>query len=182
MSTFAAVAERITQPQAASDKTEHDHGSLQIRANTLVIGNSIYPVANISAITFSDLRNPVPLFVWIMLGAGVLGIVMGDTMALLGLALLAAAAWLLYLNRTARSAADYSLTIQMNSGRTAVVMSDDGNFLKAIALDLYGVIEFERPTNSTYNIDQSVRIDSMSGSTVGITGIRGDIVNAVQRM
>lgn len=182
MSTLAAVAERIVQPQAPSDKTEHDHGSLQLRANTLVIGNSIYPVANISTITFSDLRNPVPLFVWIMLGAGVLGIFMGDSMALIGFLLVVGAITLLYLNWKARSAADYALTIQMNSGKAAVVMSNDGSFLKAIALDLYGVIEFERPTNSTYNIDQSVRIDSMSGSTLGITGIQGDIVNAVLRM
>lgn len=58
--------------------------------------------------------------------------------------------------------------------------SDNGDFLWASALELYEVIEVEVPGNTTFNIDKSVRIDSLTGSTVRITGIHGDIVNNVQ--
>ena len=44
------------------------------------------------------------------------------------------------------------------------------------ALELHGVIEYQRASNSTYNLHQSVRIDSITGSTVGVTGIQGDMV------
>ncbi|HEX6912723.1 MAG TPA: DUF6232 family protein [Longimicrobium sp.] len=177
MSTLNAIADRIAQPEP--EKQEYDHGFLKIRRKTLVIGNAIYPIDNISTITLSDLRNPVPKFVWIMLGVGVLGLVMGDSMAVVGALLIAAAGYLIYLNRKSRSAADYSLSVQMNSGYRAMVMSDNGAFLKSIALELHGVIEYQRASNSTYNLHQSVRIDSITGSTVGVTGIQGDIVNHV---
>ena len=179
MSTLVDAAQRIAQPGSQSDETEHDHGLLRIRANTLVIANSIYPITNISRVTLSDLRRPIPLFVWIMLGAGVLGLLMGGSMALLGFLLIAAAGYLIFLNLKSRSAADYALSVQMNSGSTAVIMNNDGDFLKAIALELYEVIELEKASNTTFNIDQKVMVDSITGSTVRISGIQGDIVNNV---
>lgn len=176
MTTLAAAAQMATGQ--ASGKTEHNHGSLRIRANTLVIGNSIYPIANISRITLSDLRTPVPAFVWIMLGVGVL-LLLTVIGAAVGVLLIAVACYMLYLNWKSKSAADFALSVQLNSGDTAVVLSNSGDFLKAIALELYEVIELEVPSNSTFNIDQSVRIDNVTRSTVAITGIQGDIVQNV---
>jgi Family of unknown function (DUF6232) len=178
MSTLAAAVQQLAD-RAGSEKQEYDHGSLKIRANTLVIGNSIFPIANISRIDFSDLRNPVPLHVWIMLGAGVLGLFMGDTMAAMGVLLLLIAGFLLYRNWMARSAADYALTVEMNSGYTPVILGNNGDFLKSIALELHDVIEYERPSNTTFHIDQSLRVDNITGSRVSVTGIQGDIVNNV---
>jgi hypothetical protein len=176
MSTLAAAAERLTQPQA--EKDEYNHGSLQIRRNTLVIGNTVYPVGNISRVTVSDLRTPVPTYVWIMTGLGVFCLLIPDS-RIIGLLLVAAAGYLLYLNWKSKSAADYALSIQMNSGNTAVIMSNNGDFLKTIALELYGVIEHGRPSNATYNIDRSTRIDNITGAVVALGGVQGDIVNNV---
>jgi hypothetical protein len=182
MSSLAAVAERIAQPQGASSKTEYDHGSLLIRRNTLVIGNAIYPVENISTITFSDLRNPVPTIVWVMLGGGLVCL-LTVVLAPLGIILLGLGAYLLYLNYKEKSAADYALTVQMNSGGRALVMSNDGDFLKAIAVELYQVIELERAANTIFNIDQRTRIDRVGdGSRISVTGIHGDILSNVERL
>jgi hypothetical protein len=177
MSSLPAVAERIAQAQP--DRNEYDHGSLRIRAKTLVIGNSIYPIENIARITFSDLRRPIPQYVWIMLAFCVVCLPLGGGATAVGVLLVALAGYLVYQTWLSRSAADYSLAIQMNSGNTAMVMSNKGDFLKAIALELYEVIELNKPSNTTFNIDQKLMIDNATGTTIRITGIQGDIVNNV---
>lgn len=180
MNALAAAAQAVAQSQGApSGKTEYDHGLLQIREKTLVIGNAIYSIANISRIIFSDLRNPVPTFVWVMLAIGVI-MVLTVVGAGLGILLIAIACYLLYLNYKSRSAADYALSFQMNSGSREVIMSNDGSFLKAIAVELYEVIELEKSSNVVYNIDQRTRIDNVTNSSVRITGVQGEIVDNVR--
>jgi hypothetical protein len=172
MSTLAAAA----LLGSSDSKREYDHGSLKIRANTLVIGDAIYPIANISTVSLRE-RKGVPLIVWILLALGILLLPTEGQFLGFGLWLFAAAVWIRYL--LMRPSTRYLLAIHMNGGNTALVASDNGDFLKAIALELYEVIELEVPSNTTFNIDQSVRIDNLTGSTVGITGIQGNIVNNV---
>lgn len=178
MNPLAAAAPLTGQPQ--SEKREYDHGSLKIRENTLVIGNSIYPISNISTIVVTDLRNPIPVIVWVILATGGLFLLMGKM--ILALPLIALAGYAIYLNWKATSPADYALSVQMNSGNTALVLNNDIDFLKAIALELYEVIELERPSSTTFNIDQKVRINRITGSKVAVTGIQGDIVNNVEAL
>jgi hypothetical protein len=179
MSTLAAAAQRIAQPEAESEKKHYDHGLLRIRENTLVIANSIFPIENISTITFSDLRTSVPRIVWVMLILGVICLPVGDAATAVGCLLLIAAGYFYMLYDNSKSAADFALSVRMNGGNVVEVASDDEEFLKAIALELYEVIELEKASNTTFNIDQKVMIDNITGSTVGITGIHGDIVNNV---
>ena len=174
MSTLAAAAKLLG---SSDSKREYDHGSLKIRANTLVIGDAIYPIANISTISLWE-RKGVPLIVWISLGLGLLLMPTNGRLLGFGLWLYAGLIWVRYF--LSRPSSRYALAIHMNGGNTASIASDNGDFLKAIALELYEVIELEVPSNTTFNIDQSVRIDNVTGSTVGITGIQGDIVNNVQ--
>lgn len=165
--------------QSSPDKLEYNHGSLQIRARTIVIGNSIYPIGNISTITFSDLRTPVPLIVWLMLGIGGICLFGDGAARLIGMLMVIAAIYCYMLHFNAKSEADYSLALHMNGGNTAVLMSNNGDFLKAIALELYEVVELEQPSNTTFNLDQSIKIDNITGSAVAVGSVRGDIVNNV---
>lgn len=176
--SLADAAHRITQPESQSEKNQYDHGELRIRSNTLVMGNSIFMIANIARISLWDLRKPVPTFVWVMLGVGVL-LLVTVIGAAMGILMIAFACYLIYLNWKSRSAADFALALHLNSGGTTTILSDDESFLKAIALELYAVVELQKASNTTFNIDQRVRIDAITGSTVGITGIHGDIVNNV---
>lgn len=178
MMTSLATAAAEMAGSAPSDKREFDHGELRIRAHTLVMGNSIYPIENISTVTLSDLRKPVPVIVWIILVVGVVCTLTG-VLALLGIPLVLFAGYLLYLNWKSKAAADFSLAIQMNGGNNAEVMSNDEGFLKSIALELYEVIELDKVSNTTFNIDRSVKIDNITGSVVPVGGVRGDIVNNV---
>lgn len=177
MSTLAPAVPLPAQP--SSEKLEYDHGSLLIRENTLVIGNSIYPIANISTVTFSDLRTPVPKIVWILLAFGVICLPMGESATIVGFLLLIGAIYFYMLYFNTKSAADFVLTVRTNGGNAALVPSNDEDFLKAIALELYEVIELERASNTTFNIDQRVRIDRITKSRVKITGIEGDIADNV---
>jgi hypothetical protein len=171
----------ISQLLGASDpeRKQFDHGSLKIRENTLVIGDAIYPVSSISSINVWE-RKGVPLLVWILLGLGFLMLLLPSPMRYLSsfFWFLAFTSFVAYL--WMRPSTRYSLAVHMNGGNTAQVASDDEAFLKAVALELYEVIELEVPSNTTFNIEQSVRIDSVTGSTVGVSGIHGDIVNNVQ--
>jgi hypothetical protein len=176
MSTFGAVAELLGSSDPG--KKQFDHGVLKIRENTLVIGDAIYPIANVSTINILE-RKGVPLVVWIYLGLGALVFLSPWLrIAAFGFWFLALVAFVRYM--ITRPSTQYLLAIQMNGGNVANVASDNEEFLKAIALELYEVIELEIASNTTFNIDQRVRIDAITGSTVGITGIRGDIVNNVQ--
>jgi hypothetical protein len=177
MSTIAPAAP--SHPQPAANRTEYEHGSLRIREKTLVIGNSIYPIANISTVTFSDLRTPFPRIVWITLMLGVLCLPIEGTARYAGVLLLVACGYLYMLHVNSRSAADFALSVRMNGGNTALVVSNDEDFLKAIALELYEVIELEKVSNTTFNIDQKVMIDNITRSTVRIAAFEGDIVNNV---
>lgn len=162
-----------------SDSSKYDHGELKIRANTLVIGDAVYPIANVSVITLEDLRRPIPSWVWVMGGISVILILTQSVWALLGGMLLVLTVTLILKTLMLRSAADYSLNVRMNGGNTAVVLNNDADFLKSIALELYEVIELEKASNTTFNIDQRVLIDTMTGSTLALTGIHGDIVNQI---
>src|SRR4051812_14292044 len=136
MTSLATAAAELAG-SAPGDKREFDHGELRIRANTLVMGNSIYPIENISTVAFTDLRKPMPDIIWMILGAGLLCIFLGRFWAFLGFPLLMLGLHLLYLNWKSKAAADFSLTIRMNGGNSAEVMSNDEAFLKGIALELY---------------------------------------------
>ncbi|HEU4885028.1 MAG TPA: DUF6232 family protein [Longimicrobium sp.] len=177
MSTLTPAAP--LPPQPSSEKTEYDHGSLRIREKTLVIGNSIYPISNISTVSFSDLRTPVPNIVWLLLALGVACLPMGAVVRGIGFLLLIGAVYFFMVYFNSKSDADFALSVRMNGGNTVLVTSDDGAFLKAIALELYEVIELEKASNTTFNIDQKVMIDSITGATVRIAGMQGDIVNNV---
>lgn len=105
---------------------------------------------------------------------------MSERSRALGLVLVGFAVYMLYLNWKSRAAADYALSVHMNGGNTAAVLGNNGDFLKAIALELYEVIELEKTSHATFNIDRSIKIDNITGSVVPVGGVRGDIVNNVQ--
>lgn len=180
MSTLA-VAERIAS-QALPQKDEFARGVLKIQGNTLVIGNSIYAIDNISTITLADLRKPVPVIVWIILIVGAVFTIRGGLGAILGFSLLAFAASLLYVNWMSRAAADFGLSIKMNGGNTAAVLGNNVEFLKAIALELYRVVETAKASYTTFNIDRSIKLDNITGSVIPIGTVSGDIVNNVEEV
>jgi len=180
MSTLA-TAERLAG-QAPPQKDEFNRGVLKIRGNTLVIGNSVYAIDNISTLSFADLRRPVPVAVWIILLVAAVLMLSDGAFQLLGFMLAALGAYLLYVNWISRVGADYGLSVRMNGGNTAVVMGNDGEFLKTIALELYTVIETGRPSFTTFNIDRSIKLDHITGSVIPIGTVNGDIVNNVEEI
>ncbi|HEX6037069.1 DUF6232 family protein [Longimicrobium sp.] len=176
---MSTIADAVSQLFGGDKSTRYDHGELKIRANTLVIGDAVYPLRNISTVKLEDLRRPIPLYVWIMGGLGLFLVMTGFPGFLIGGMLLAVAITAAFKTWMLRSAADYSLDVRMNGANTAAVLNDDPDFLKSIALELYEVIELERASNTTFNIDQRVVIDTVTGSTIGITGVQGDLVEQI---
>jgi hypothetical protein len=45
-----------------------------------------------------------------------------------------------------------------------------------------GTAELEAPSHTVFNLDRSVKIDRITGSTVAVGHIQGDIVNLVQEI
>jgi Family of unknown function (DUF6232) len=159
-------------------KKEFDHGSLQIREKTLVIQNVIYPIANISRIEVSQVKEPFPIFLAGLLAWGG-SLVLSIVAAWLGVIVIAGALIALWL-RYASAETKYALAIQMNGKAEALVLNRDREFLMTISTQLYEVIELEKSVNTTFNIDQKVRIDQITGSTVSVAGYRAEGVSRVQ--
>jgi hypothetical protein len=112
-----------------------------------------------------DLRRPVPLFVWIMGAIGLLMFLAGELWTLFSFPLVTLTMMLLVQNFLSRSAADYALNVRMNGANTAAVLSNEKAFLQSIAEEMYAVIELGKRSSTIFNIDQRVRIDSVTGST-----------------
>lgn len=177
MNTLAPLAPLL--PQADAGKREFRGGSLTIRDKTLVVGNTIYSIGNVSSISLMDLRKELPFGFWAALVVAALFLVAGGDLRGLCILFLLLAGGVYIHHQWNRSAADYLLTISMNSGSTAGVFSNQADFLKDIALELYRVIELNFSSNSVFNIDRSVKLDGITGSTVSVGHVSGDLVNTV---
>ena len=171
---------------------------LKIIDNTLVFGNTVYQVRNISSITLDDLSKTyavnmnVPVWYRFLVLLGVVLVVLGFVLSVvyffIGFFVLAYVGWLFWkYNQLEKIRIDekYGLKVVMNSGESMVLTSKSKDFVLSIILNLYRVLNSEDPKALTFNFetlqieDKSINIERSYGSSVLSGHVSGDVVNNV---
>lgn len=180
------LGELLRNPLSSESTTSKEIKTdlLKVRDRTLVFNNSIYQIANISAVHVLDLSTtkPIPRYFLLILIAG-LGLLAAEDLAFIGVLVLGLLAFLFYRYWKDKLDAAYGLMIVVNAGIEAspILVSTSSKFLKEIALTLLNIINSDEGGSVTFNFDHRriIDVDNMSGSTFVGGSVSGDIVNNV---
>jgi hypothetical protein len=162
---------------------------LKIRGKTLVCGNVIYQIHNISSIGLVDLTTTriMPTFYWILLLIGILCLFVSDTTTkFVGFGLLSLVVWLFYQHNSNKTTKQYGITIYANSGDKAIFVSKSEDFIKRVILTLYNAMNSAELNSININldtldmsVDNSVQIGTNIGSPIVSGSVSGDVVSQV---
>lgn len=161
---------------------------LKIVDNTLVFGNTVYQVRNISSVTLADLSEThtinmnVPSWYWFLVALGVVLLFA----FFIGIFVLGYAAYLFWQHsqlEKSRKVEKFGLKLVMNSGESMILTSNSKDFVLSIILNIYRVLNSEEPRALTFNFetlqieDKSINIERSYGSSVVSGQVSGDVVN-----
>jgi uncharacterized membrane protein affecting hemolysin expression len=161
---------------------------LKIVDNTLVFGNTVYQVRNISSVTLADLSEThtinmnVPAWYWFLVALGVVLLFA----YFIGIFVLGYAAYLFWQHsqlEKSRKVEKFGLKLVMNSGESMILTSNSKDFVLTIILNIYRVLNSEEPRALTFNFetlqieDKSINIERSYGSSVVSGQVSGDVVN-----
>lgn len=186
--------ELLSEGNSASNKDNFipDAHLLRVINNTIVVDNTVYQIGNISTVSLADLtkteaiNRSVPSWYWFLL---VLGFVLIS--AVVGVFILIFVGWLFWRhsnlekNRTVKK---YGLRISMNSQEVFILESNSKDFVLAIVITLYKIMNTQEERSLEFNFetlkidkieDRSINIEESHGSAVISGQITGDVVNNV---
>lgn len=157
---------------------------LKIRGKTLIYGNVIYQISNITTVGLVNLSTtkklPQYFLWWILIGIGCLFFLPG-VYKVMGIVILGVI-WFLYnqFNQN-RINEKYGMTIHTNHGHKVTLRSKNKDFVKKVIYALYNVMNSEELKAINFNFEtldyQAVNIEKNIGSPVIRGNITGDIVN-----
>jgi hypothetical protein len=184
-------------PQGNSDSDKKNPliktSLLKVIDNTLVFDNTVYQIRNISTVALADLtevyaiNTSVPSWYWFLLALGFILIAFYG----LGILILIYVGWLFLQHRNlekSRTVEKYGLSIGMNSGEGVILTSNSKDFVLAIVLALYSIMNTKEAKALAFNFDtlkidriedKSIKIEKSYGSAVISGQITGDVVNNV---
>lgn len=184
-------------PQGNSDSDKKNPliktSLLKVIDNTIVFDNTVYQIRNISTVAVADLtktyaiNTSVPSWYWFLL---VLGIILIGFYGL-GILILIYVGWLFLHHRNlekSRTVENYGLSIGMNSGEGVILTSKSKDFVLAIVVTLYRIMNNEEAKALSFNFDtlkidriedRSINIEKSYGSAINSGQITGDVVNNV---
>jgi len=175
-------------PDETSKTNEIKTPLIKVRGKTLIFGNVVYQIHNISSIGLVDLTTtkPIPRFYWALLFLGVvfLFVIPNIQAKILGLLILAFVAWLFYQHNLNKTTEKYGMSIYTNSGYKTILTSKSENFIKEVILSLYGVMNSDEFKAINYHfdtqvVDNSIKIGTNTGSPIVTGHVGGDVVNEV---
>jgi Family of unknown function (DUF6232) len=161
---------------------------LKIVDNTLVFGNTVYQVRNISSVTLADLSETysvnmnVPAWYWFLVALGIVLLFF----FFIGIFVLGYVGWLFWQHsqlEKSRTVEKFGLKLMMNSGESMILTSKSKDFVLTIILNIYRVLNSEEPRALTFNFetlqieDKSINIERSYGSSVVSGQVSGDVVN-----
>jgi len=167
---------------------------IAIVENTLIFDNTVYQVCNISSVALQDLtetyaiNSKIPAWYWALLVLG-LSLLFGRSLEFILLAIFLIGCFILLLRRHSnlektRTVEKYGLRLMMNSTETIIFTSSNKDFILAVILSIYRVLNSEKPQAMTFNFktfqveDKSVNIGGSNyGSPIVSGQVSGDVIN-----
>ncbi len=179
----------FSMKQLVSDarSKEIDIDTLKVRGKTLIFGNSIFYIPNISRIDVHDLsienEKSLPWYFWLLLITSFLLYFVFEQ-ALLSVVFIALMGLILYnyLLKDRQFRNRYGLGITLNSGSSTTMISPYLDFVKEVAVVLYNIMNSEEDKSINFHFDERKIVEiggDVSGSTVVSGHVAGDIVNSI---
>jgi hypothetical protein len=173
-----------------TDTTEVKPSVLKVRGKTLIFGNVVYQIHNISSLGLVDLSTtkPIPRFFWALVLIGLVFLFVPNIQAkILGVLILAFVAWLFYQHHQNRTTERYGMTIYTNAGTKTIFVNKSEEYIKKVILTLYTVMNSDELKAINFNfetlsIDQSnraIQIGTNIGSSVVSGHVGGDVASEV---
>ncbi|MBO1058117.1 MAG: hypothetical protein HEQ27_17015 [Dolichospermum sp. JUN01] len=175
-------------PDNPSNTTEIKTTILKIRGKTLIYGNVVYQIHNISSIGLVDLTTtkPIPKLYWSLLVIGILFLLIPNAQPrILGFLLLVIVSWLFYQHNLKKTTERYGMTIYANSGTKTILVSRSEDFIKGVIMNLYNAMNSEELKAINFNFEtldmssSSVKIGTNIGAPVVTGSVSGDVVSQV---
>ncbi|NET05903.1 MAG: hypothetical protein F6K16_14610 [Symploca sp. SIO2B6] len=162
---------------------------LKIRGKTLIYGNVIYQIHNISSIGLVDRTTttikPMPkLYKYLPFIGICLCLIPSELARVLGVLIIVIGCWLIYRHNAnkIKTEAKYGMTIYTNGGTKTIFISRSEEFIKQVILTLYSVMNSDELKAITFNFetldmsaDNSIKIGTNIGSSVVSGHAEGDI-------
>jgi hypothetical protein len=174
----------------SEDSKEVKPSIIKVRGKTLIFGNVVYQIHNISSIGLVDLTTtkPIPKYFWGLLVAGILLFLTPMIQPrILGVICLAVVAWLFYNHFLSKTKERYGLTIYTSAGTKTIFVSRSEDFIKKVILSLYSVMNDSEPKAINFNFENlsidrsetSVQIGTNIASPINTGYVEGDVVAVV---
>ncbi|NEP22743.1 DUF6232 family protein [Moorena sp. SIO3I6] len=185
----------MTDNESLTDPFYEDkNGILKVRGKTLIFGNVVYQINNISSIglvkrTNSIQKIPITKFILVLIIIDVyLFFTPNLHLKVLGVIILVFLVWKVYNFYKNKLRKKYALSIYTNSGQKTFFYSTSEDFIKKSIMVLYNIMNTSDDFNAfTFNFQeasfvdqsQSINIDHNIGSPFLGAQVNGDIVNEV---
>ncbi|OZH53616.1 hypothetical protein AFK68_16430 [Hydrocoleum sp. CS-953] len=130
----------------STEQVEIQTSIIKIRGKTLIYGNVVYQISNITSIGLVN-RTTVkqtPKWYWSLPFVGFMLLLVPDIYArIFGALIMALGIWLLYQHHINKTSGKYGMTIYTNSGDKRTFVSRSEDFIKKVILVLYNVMNGE---------------------------------------
>ncbi len=182
----------LTENESLTDQFYEDkNGILKVRGKTLIFGNVVYQIRNISSIGLVK-RTTIqkfPKFLLVLIPIGFYWFVVPNLQVKIwGAIIIAFLLWKFYEFNINKVRNKYALSIYTNSGQKTFFYSKSEDFIKKSIMVLYKLMNTSDDFNAfTFNFQeasfvdqsQSINIDHNIGSPFLGAQVNGDIVNEV---
>ncbi len=179
-------------PKDAKEPVKVKTSLIKVRGKTIIFGNSVYQIHNITSLTFVDLtteeKKPKQYFKYyfISLFIGiVLLLVQNISVRILGLLILAVDIWLFVKHRRKKITERYGMLMVVNSGEQMILVSSDKNRVIKVIVELYEVMSTEELKSlnlkiDNHSVDHSINVEKSFGSNFVSGEVGGDVVSAIK--
>ncbi|NEO88997.1 MAG: hypothetical protein F6K56_01440 [Moorea sp. SIO3G5] len=181
-------------PDDVSEQTEVQTSFLKIRGKSLIFGNVVYQIHNITSIglvylsrnaTYKKPMTKLSIVLFIIMIIALATVLYGFSSNII--VVIAIGAWLIYDSKKTinKKIKKYGMTIYTNNGLNKILVSRDKEFIQKVILSLYGVMNSNEPKAINYNFEtldmseQSIEIKNNIGSPVVSGNVEGDVVSRV---
>lgn len=172
---------KLFPDNSLDEPTEIETESIVIRGKTLIYGNVLYQISNISSagiVDFSKVKK-VPRQYWFWSAVSIAMLLANDTgVRFAGIALGCLMSFLFYWHFQTRLMEKYGLTIYTNAGDKKIFISRDKELLLKILFVLHNVMNGQDKEGVVFNLENSTfnefSIDKNIGSPVLAGKISGN--------